>query len=1047
MSTDRPFQLMGRSWSMTYMQRVQRVLTSSVAVVYRPDGKQLSFNLVGGLWVPAADITDRLEQVEGGWKYTSSNGDLVENFDSSGNLLSITNRQGLAQTLTYFSSGPNAGLLQTVTDPLGRTLSFTYNANKLIETMTDPDGNVYTYSYDVTTLTDGLLESVTYPDNTPGTTTDNPKRTYHYNEPALAPSSNKPWLLTGITDENNVRFANFGYNSGGYALSSAHAGGANQVNLEVLSNFTQTRVTDALGGIRTYNYSIYQSTPLVLSITGDPCPSCGSAVTQWAAEGFVHSRTDWNGNRTCYTHDSRGLEILRVEGLASSTTCPYTGALMGAQRKITTQWHATYRLPTQIAEPLRITTNVYGAPDDPNPGNRGSLLSRTIQATTDASGGLGFGATLTGTPRVWTYTYNANGQVLTINGPRTDVTDVTTYGYYANNATCTATVPGASTTGCRGQVQSITNAAGHITTIAEYNAHGQPLLITDPNGLVTTLAYDTRMRLVSRDVGGELITYTYDNAGQLTRVTLPDSSALEYQYDAAHRLTEIRLKDSANALVGKTVYTLDAMGNRTQESVKDAADVVLQARSREYNNLNRLFKDIGGTNPAVQITQYGYDNQGNLTSRDGPLSGTVDATTYAYDALNRLATQVDPSGAVGGTTTYGYSGLDQLTSVTDPRTLVTSYSYDGLNNLNQLASPDTGATVNTYDTAGNVSTSTDAKSQVTSYTYDALNRVTSITYQGGVVHTYQYDQGVNGLGRLTTVIEPNSTTQYAYDQKGRLTSETRTINAVAYVTGYSYDGFGRLTGMAYPGGRTVTYTLDALGRIQSISTTKDSTTQTVVSSVAYRPFGPMKSFSFGNGQTYTRGFDLDGRIASYTLGNQSFPITVGYDEASRITLISDTGNPNNTQNYGYDALDRLMSLTGPAVTSQNFTYDPVGNRATKTVGANTDTYNYFAASNRLNTITGTNPRTYTHDLNGSISDSVNSFGYDTRGRLTQATSAIGTSTYRVNSLGQRIRKTNSQGDTVYHYDAQGRLIAESSPSGQIQKEYFYLGDTPVAVFQ
>ena len=40
-------------------------------------------------------------------------------------------------------------------------------------------------------------------------------------------------------------------------------------------------------------------------------------------------------------------------------------------------------------------------------------------------------------------------------------------------------------------------------------------------------------------MGGETTTYTYDNAGQLTRVTLPDSSFLEYTYDAAHRLTQI----------------------------------------------------------------------------------------------------------------------------------------------------------------------------------------------------------------------------------------------------------------------------------------------------------------------------------------------------------------------------------------------------------------------------------------------------------------------------------------------------------------------------
>lgn len=973
------------------------------------------------------------------WRLTNEN-DEIESYNANGRLLSIANRAGLTQTLSYDS----ASRLATVTDSVGSTLTFFYAdaTSRTIIKFADPAGKEYLFGYDSLY---GNLISVTYPDDD-GNLANNPVRTYHYNEAAFMSGGSYPHALTGITDENTAHFATYQYHANGRAKSTEHAGGAERVTLSYPTGTTASVTFDidvGLSATRDYAFQTSIGVQRNTSISGPACPQCGSAFTTYDANGYIASRTDWNGNKACYTHDARGLETVRVEGLPSSATCPYTGALTGVQRKVTTVWHATYRLPTQIAEPLRITTNVYGDPADPNPGNRGSLLSRTVQATTDVNGSAGLGATVTGSPRVWTYTYNANGQVLTEDGPRTDVADVTTYTYYANNATC----PGASATGCRGQVQSITNAAGHVTTVTDYNAHGQPLVITDPNGLVTTLTYDARMRLTSRNVGGETTGYTYDNAGQLTRVTLPDTSSLEYVYDAAHRLTEIR-----DNLANKIVYTLDAMGNRTQEQVFDPTNQLKQTRSREYNNLNRLVKDIGGTSPTTQITQYGYDNQGNLTSVDGPLNNTTanDVRTYTYDALNRLATQVDPSGAVGGTTVYGYSGLDQLASVTDPRNLVTSYSYDGLNNLNQQLSPDTGATVNTFDAAGNILTSTDAKGQVTSYTYDALNRVASITYQGGVVHGYQYDQGTNGKGRLTQISEPNSVTQYGYDQKGRLTAETRTINAVAYTTGYGYDGFGRLASITYPSGRTVTYTLDNLGRIQQIATTKDSTTQTVVSSIAYRPFGPFQAFDFGNGQTHSRGFDQDGRIASYSLLNQSVPVqslALGYDEASRIVQLSDTVTPANTNLYGYDSLDRLLNMTAPS-SNQGYTYDAVGNRLTKTVGANSSTYAYAPTSNRLNTISGANPRSYAYDNNGSITgDSVNTFGYDTRGRLMQAITAGGTTSYQVNSLGQRIRKTNTQGDTVFHYDAQGRLIAESGPGGAIRKEYLYLGDTPVAVIQ
>ena len=124
---------------------------------------------------------------------------------------------------------------------------------------------------------------------------------------------------------------------------------------------------------------------------------------------------------------------MRLEGLASGLTCPanlasYTPTVGTRERKITTQWHSTYRLPTQIDEPGKRTTFTHDA--------NGNVLTRTeLDTATSAS-------------RTWTYTYNSYGQVLTADGPRTDVSDVTTYTYYS------------CTTGYQcGQVHTITNAA------------------------------------------------------------------------------------------------------------------------------------------------------------------------------------------------------------------------------------------------------------------------------------------------------------------------------------------------------------------------------------------------------------------------------------------------------------------------------------------------------------------------------------------------------------------------------------------------------------
>jgi YD repeat-containing protein len=1096
------------TWNHSYARSISnRSALPDAATMRRGDGRLLYFQFAGGLWRPDADVPVKLERlVDGGgattgWRYTSES-DEVEIYDAAGRLVSIANREGLTQTLTYDAQGR----LFQVTDAWGKQLTFAYDASNRISTLTDPAGGIYTYAYDAS----ARLASVTYPGGA--------VRTYLYELGGTE-------LLTGILDENGQRFATYGY-SAGKAISSEHAGGAGRVTLS--TNLAgAAAVTDVLGSTRAYSRSVTLGMAKNTGITGPACPECGPAAQTFDENGNLASRTDWNGNRSTYIYDlTPNLETSRTEGLDAN------GAPTPQTRTITTEWHPVFRLIKRRAEPLRITTYVYNGDGGASCGLNtdgvtlvpGMLCSKSIQATTDASGAAGLGATPSGAPRTWTYTYNANGLVLTMDGPRTEVADAIAYTYYADND---------SDLGKRGNVAAITNAAGHVTSITAYNAHGQPLTIVNPNGQTTTLAYDARQRLTSRTTGGETTAYEYDPVGQRTKVTLPDNSFLSYSYDLAHRLTGMQ-----DNLGNRIAYTLDLAGNRTQEQVYDPANALAQTHSRVYSNLNRLSQEIGASG---QTTEYAYDNQGNVLQVKDPLTRI---TTNAYDLLNRLTTvQTFPSGTgprkvtyhsttsdtvnspndlsspslscpsvgalfasawndtfsfsqnfykfkyvegscsgptypctVGSTlslrltctqncsstynlsvavgsvagscedvpagstlTHYAYNGLDALTQVTDPRDLVTAYTVDGLGNLSQQVSPDTGTTTNTYDAAGNLLTQTDAKGQTTMYTYDALNRVTQILFHDGSKQTYAYDQGPNGLGRLSSITERNAANQitsvivYAYEQHGRVTSETRTVNGVQYVLRYSYDAAGRLSGLTYPSGRTVTYSFDTLGRVNQITTAQGSQNQIVVQNVTYHPFGGVKGFTKGNGQTYARSYDQDGRIASYTLGASQFAI--GYDDASRIAFISDLGAPANSNTYGYDSLDRLTSAILPS-TPFAYSYDAVGNRLSKTAGSGTESYAYDTASNRLSTLTPSSgsARTFGFDQNGStINDGLNSYIYDMRGRMKQATSAVGTTDYQVNALGQRIRKTNSTDDHVFHYDTGGKLIAESDPGGGAYK--------------
>jgi YD repeat-containing protein len=231
-------------------------------------------------------------------------------------------------------------------------------------------------------------------------------------------------------------------------------------------------------------------------------------------------------------------------------------------------------------------------------------------------------------------------------------------------------------------------------------------------------------------------------------------------------------------------------------------------------------------------------------------------------------------------------------------------------------------------------------------------------------------------------------------------------------------------------------------------------TRTVVENVAYHPFGGVASFTFGNGQTYSKPRDLDGRIASYRLGGTEY--SLGYDDASRLTGLSEVGNPGNVNAYGYDVLDRLTSAVLPA-TTYGYSYDATGNRLTKSAGAGTDTYAYPGTSNRLSSITPSSgpARTYVHDAVGSVTeDGKLQNVYDVRGRLIQSTNlaACLVAKFRVSALGQRVRKTVTTcdtqalvSDTLYVYDLAGHLIAETTPTGQYKRAYIHLGDIPVGM--
>src|SRR3972149_1490958 len=298
--------------------------------------------------------------------------------------------------------------------------------------------------------------------------------------------------------------------------------------------------------------------------------------------------------------------------------------------------------------------------------------------------------------------------------------------------------------------------------------------------------------------------------------------------------------------------------------------------------------------------------------------------------------------------------------------------------------------------------------------------------------------------------DSSGTTTYSYTSKGQIYQEVKTFTGLSgsFTTTYSYDVNGNLTGITYPSGRQVTYTLDSADRLTQVSGSHVGPPTTYATLSSYLPYGPYQSISLGNGLstalTYDNRYQFDGQ----TIGSSPQLLSYDYshDANGNVTAISDLINSVKNKTYNYDALDRLTSATGPwpSSGSLSYTYDLVGNRVTEGGSLGSSQYSY--TDNRLTEITGSKNKTFSYDATGNtVTENNRNYSYDQNNRLVQVTENSTTlGSYVYDGQGRRVKKV-ANGQTIYFlYDQQSRLIAEADGSGDVVTEDVYLPDRPLA---
>ena len=317
-----------------------------------------------------------------------------------------------------------------------------------------------------------------------------------------------------------------------------------------------------------------------------------------------------------------------------------------------------------------------------------------------------------------------------------------------------------------------------------YDDSGQQVLtVTDCNGDTVTNSYDTAMRLLTSATDKQgTTTYTWNSLNDrlltVSRTGIGGTSTVSYTYDNAGTLTKIDHNGFSYT------FTYDAFGNTT--SVKAGNRTLV---TKEYlTNNGELSKITYGNGATVNYT---YDEKGRV--KEIKFGSTV-VCTNIYDAEGRIYRQITPEDPNG--IQYRYDTLGRLIGISG--TVEVRIGYDTYNRMNALTSIADGKTTKTEYTYGDMSQITAIKvngTTVVQYEYDGLGRRISTTYPdaGNYQTTISYRTNSNGTATTNPNVLTLGSERYTYKYNNNtLYGIYRDSDNDGLYHSFRFDGLGQL---------------------------------------------------------------------------------------------------------------------------------------------------------------------------------------------------------------------------------------------------------------
>lgn len=348
-----------------------------------------------------------------------------------------------------------------------------------------------------------------------------------------------------------------------------------------------------------------------------------------------------------------------------------------------------------------------------------------------------------------------------------------------------------------GNLLSVTNNSGHSRSYT-YDSFDREQTMTDALGNTASNTYGGANAAgpieFRTDRNDEQIHYEYDGEGRLWKKTLPGNDVSTYLYDAFGRLLSA---SNASAVMS---FTYDDAGNLESETTIGTVDAPRPAVTHAYTYDNNG-KPASVTGPEGTLG-YTYYDRNDLLHTLTDYAG--DTFVFTYDLLDRLQ-RIERPNAVTDELTYNPSDdiMSRNASIPGPQGTPTpltkaEYTYDDAGWRNSRTDLD-GTTIYTPNARGELMAADHPPASGLAdeaYDYDLLGNRTA---PGGPMTYNANDQ-----------LKQDATYDYDYDDEGNMLSRTLRSDP-SQVTSYAWNAEHQLLEVGLPDGSHVSFRYDPLG--------------------------------------------------------------------------------------------------------------------------------------------------------------------------------------------------------------------------------------------